>query len=96
MADPKIAYPRSGTKQRNSEGTMSIDYHPRNTLYRKKSGRWALNDVELTFGDVFEVNIAGFWIDVRIEHDSHDYYAIPPAVRLYEGLFARFRREWSE
>jgi hypothetical protein len=59
-------------------------------LKKSPSGRWTLGQMELTSGSRFDVNIAGHWIRIRIEHDHHDgYYAIPPAVRLHEGLKAR-------
>jgi len=65
-------------------------------LYKTKLGRWALNDVELTSGTRFQVNIDGHWINVVIEHDASGYYAIPPSVRLLKGQHARFLGEWAE
>jgi hypothetical protein len=75
---------------------MNTDIYRPGELYRSESGRWALNGVDLTCGSSIEVSIAGRWIDIFIEHDGDDYYAIPPAVHLHEGLFARFRSEWAE
>ncbi len=65
-------------------------------LRRGPNGRWTLNSLDLTCGSHFQVRIARYWIDVVVEHDGRDYYAIPPAVRLHEGLCARFPSEWSE
>jgi len=67
-----------------------------NELYKASSGRWCLNGLDLTCGDVIEVNIAGYWIKVIIEHEGDDYYAIPTSIRLHNGLFARFIGEWTE
>jgi hypothetical protein len=75
---------------------MCLEIYPNNELYRAQTGRWALNGIDLTCGSSIEVNIAGRWIDIFIEHDGNDYYAIPPAVCLHDGLFARFRGEWTE
>ena len=52
-------------------------------LRRGPFGRWVLNGQDLTSGSHFQVRIAHHWIDVVIEHNGEDYYAIPPAVRLF-------------
>lgn len=68
----------------------------RGALYKAATGRWELNDVELTCGDRFQVRVQGHWIDVVVEHDGDDYYVIPIAVQLHEGLPARFPGEWGD
>ena len=65
-------------------------------LHKAKSGRWMLNNIELTAGSHFQIFLQGHWIDVTIEHDSGGYYAIPLAVRLHSGLRARFPSEWGD
>lgn len=52
-------------------------------------GRWVLNDHELTSGTGLQVLVGPYWIDVSIEHNGSEYYAIPLAVRLHTGLKAR-------
>ena len=72
-----------------------IDPH-NSTLVKMPSGCWSLNGIELTAGSYLQINIGGNWIDIRIERDSTGYYAIPRAVRLHKGLWARFYGEWAE
>lgn len=70
--------------------------NPESGLHKTSSRRWALNGIELTAGSRFEVKIDGHWIIIAIEHGRGGYYAIPPSVRLHEGLHARFIGEWAE
>ena len=66
-------------------------------LYRAKSGKWKLNGTEIGSGSRFQIRLQGHWIDVVIEYDQgYGYYAIPIAVRLHNGLEARFPAEWGE
>jgi hypothetical protein len=71
-------------------------------LRRNRNGRWAIDlpegaidgpdspdSVQLTSGDVVEVQIAGHWISTSVEHDGKDYYAATRGVRLCAGLPAR-------
>ena len=67
-----------------------------NVIHKSPSGRWVLNGVELSSGSHFQVFIQGYWINTEIEHNGHDYYAIPLAVRLYPGLRARFSGKYSD
>ena len=69
---------------------------PQSELDKTKSGRWALNDLELTCGSRLKVNIDKHWINIVIEHDAAGYYAIPCSVRLMKGLHARFIGERAE
>jgi hypothetical protein len=67
-----------------------------NELRMGPSRRWTLNGIDLTSGSHFQVRIASHWIDVVVECDGREYYAIPYAVRLHAGLPARFISEWAE
>ena len=69
---------------------MKTEGSKQHQLYRTDSGRWCLNGIDLTCGSCVEVNIEGHWIEVGIEHDQHDYYAIPTSIRLQKGMVARF------
>ena len=64
------------------------------TLERSETGRWAIKTekgrlVEITSGEVIEIEVAGYWIRSRIEHDGRDYIAMVSGVRLYRGMKAR-------
>jgi hypothetical protein len=65
-------------------------------LRKADTGRWDLNDIELTCGSRFQVYVQGHWIDVAVEHDGGDYYAFPLAIRLHVGLRARFPGQWGD
>lgn len=65
-------------------------------LRRNSRRRWVLNEFELTSGSHLQVKIQNHWIDVVIEHDHSGYYAIPYAVRLHQGLHARFPNQWGD
>ncbi len=43
----------------------------------------------LRSGDVIEVQVAEYWIRIRIEHGPVGYYALTPGVALYSGMLAR-------
>ena len=69
-------------------------------LCRDNGGRWCVVEAngrqqDLDAGDVVRVHIPkkrppGYeWVDTRIEHDGHDYYAIHPRVSLFEGMEAK-------
>jgi hypothetical protein len=58
-------------------------------LSRGPLGRWVLEDLDLTSGSCIEVRVGDAWIPISIEHDGGDYYAIPKAIRLHQGLEAR-------
>ncbi len=75
---------------------MDDEVKPQSELCRMPSGRWALNEIELTCGSCFQVRIDNHWINVRIEHDADGYYAIPYSVRLLKGMTARFLGEWAD
>jgi len=73
-----------------------LDLERAGALHKADTGRWELNDIELTCGSRFQVWVQGHWIDVTVEHDGDGYYAIPAAVRLHVGLRARFPGQWGD
>lgn len=78
---------------------MYVDEQERfGALYRARSGKkWSLNDIALGSGSRFQILLQGHWIDVVIEYDhGYGYYAIPFAVRLHNGLTARFPGQWGD
>ena len=75
---------------------MNNRIEPQNQLYKTRSGKWALNGIELSSGSRFEVMISDRWIEISIEYDGKGYYAIPYSIRLLKGQFARFIGEWAE
>lgn len=57
-------------------------------LELKHSGRWAIDGVEISSGEVFEVKLSGQWVRVRMEHDGQDYFTVPQ-IGLFVGMEAR-------
>jgi hypothetical protein len=71
-------------------------------LRRNERGRWEIVDddertLELTTGNIIEVQVGEHWVRTRIEFDdtpwpgrpTGDYYAITPGVLLCVGLSVR-------
>jgi hypothetical protein len=71
-------------------------------LRRNERGRWEIVDddertLELTTGNIIEVQVGEHWVRTRIEFDdtpwpgrpNGDYYAITPGVLLCVGLSVR-------
>lgn len=75
---------------------MADHRQPRNKLSRTPSGKWSLNGRDFGCGSVFQVKVAGHWIEVSVEHDGRDYYAIPLAIRLHKGLEARLLSDYDD
>lgn len=71
-------------------------------LRKNDIGRWEIVNesgqrIELTSGDVCEVQIGEVWHRTRIESQATNtppftaqYYAVLPGIRLYEGMPARY------
>lgn len=74
----------------------NVDLERSGALRKAATGRWELNDIELTCGSRFQAFVQGHWIDVIVEHDGDDYYAYPGVVRLHAGLRARFPSQWGD
>lgn len=74
--------------------TASSTPQRKGLLTRAASGRWVLDDLDLTCGSSIEVRVLEHWIAVTIEHDGRDYYAVPIVIRLHAGLEARRLERW--
>lgn len=59
-------------------------------LRKNQCGRWEIvdnsgNRIEITSGDLIEVQVGETWIKTRIECGMDGYYAAVPGLKLFQG-----------
>ena len=64
-------------------------------MKKTANGRYSIfgaeADYELTCGECVDVKSDKFWIPMRIEHDSHDYYLLSDGLSFYpKKVYVRY------